>query len=70
MSKHRLERSCKGSRLRPIYDWVNSTGIDGISHAVAADSAWEKCAWFIIAVVRDHLQMTSRKFSTCLNPSP
>ena len=37
--------------MRPFYDWVNSTGIDGISHTVAANSAWEKSAWFIIAVV-------------------
>ena len=47
MAQHR----CKSGRMRPFYDWVNSTGIDGISHTVAANSAWEKCAWFIIAVI-------------------
>ena len=51
MAQHRSEKTCKSSRMRPFYDWVNSTGIDGISHTVAANSTWEKCAWFIIAVI-------------------
>ena len=41
---------CKSTRTRPFCDWVNSTGIDGISHTVHANSRWEKGAWFVIAV--------------------
>ena len=51
MAHNRLGKTCKSSRMRPFYDWVNSTGIDGISHTVAANSTWEKCVWFAIAVI-------------------